>query len=59
VRTKVQAAKYIPFESTLPDSESWTQELLTVENEAVPIFTGHLDYDVQGTEPGFHMRYIL
>ncbi|KAL4403586.1 hypothetical protein CABS03_15038 [Colletotrichum abscissum] len=51
-RTRIDQARFIPFDPRMPGHESWTQELLPEACQAIPVVTGHLDHDAQNTEEG-------
>ncbi|KDN72074.1 putative conserved hypothetical protein [Colletotrichum sublineola] len=55
-RTRVDQARFIPFDPSMPNHEAWIQELLPESGQAIPIITGHLDHDMQGTEEGYYKR---
>ncbi|KAK2005446.1 hypothetical protein LZ32DRAFT_673453, partial [Colletotrichum eremochloae] len=53
---KARDASYIPFESTLQDHEWWIQKVLKGADQAVPVFSGYIDNDVEGSLDGFYKR---
>ncbi|KAF6806949.1 hypothetical protein CPLU01_15849, partial [Colletotrichum plurivorum] len=53
-RSRVNNPKFIHFASTLPSRELWIQELYPTLEQAVPVMSGYLDYNPQGTEEGFY-----
>lgn len=55
--TNTNTATCMPFEPSLPDNEVWIQQLVSKENQAVPVISGILNYNIEGTEDGFYKRY--
>ena len=55
-KTDISEGRYFPFDDAFEGRSKWVQELVQESDQAVPVMTGYLKDDVNGTEPGFYCR---
>ncbi|KAF6807891.1 hypothetical protein CPLU01_15746 [Colletotrichum plurivorum] len=56
--TSTTGPRNIPFDSALPESSNWIQEVLPLEKHRIPVLNGYLSPDVNDTQDGYHQRYL-